>query len=65
LNVAHNCGKYNRQIIIRKDNPNIIEIGCFRGTKEEAITRINYKYDGQEAIDYIAKVEECFSLNVN
>jgi hypothetical protein len=65
LNIIHNCGNSNRLIIIRKDNPNIIEIGCYRGTKEEAIERINNKYDGQEAIDYIAKVEECFSLKVN
>ena len=62
LNSVFYSGKYNRCIYIKKDNPNIIYIGCFSGTKPEAIASINSKYSGQEAIDYISKVEECFNF---
>ena len=62
LNSIFYCGTYNRIICIEKDNPNIIYIGCFSGTKPEAIASINSKYSGQEAIDYISKVEECFNF---
>ena len=62
LNSVFYSGKYNRCIYIKKDNPNIIYIGCFSGTKPEAIKAINEKYSGQEAIDYISKVEECFNF---
>ena len=62
LNSVFYCGKYNRVIYIEKDNTDIINIGCFKGTKATAIASINSKYSGQEAIEYISKVEECFNF---
>ena len=62
--IVHNCGNENRSIMIYKDNPKIIYIGCFSGTKEEAIEAIRKRYCLHEEImiDYIAKVEECFNF---
>lgn len=54
------CGDSGRIIFIDKSKPEIIRIGCFSGTKEEAIVAINRDYSGDNAKNYIAKVEECF-----
>ena len=59
-------GHRNRTIHIKKDEPSIIHLGCFNGTKEEAIQAIKqnrYYYNHTEERDlYISKVEECFKL---
>lgn len=62
LKVVHNCGDNNRPIYITKDNPNKVVIGCGSFTKEEAIVAINKKYKGDDALDYINKVNECFNF---
>ena len=62
LNSVFHCGQYSRTIYIKKESPDIIYIGCFKGTKPEAIDSISKKYSGQEYIDYISKVEQCFNF---
>ena len=62
LNSIFYCGEYSRTIYIKKENPKIIYIGCFEGTKQEAIDSIYKKYSGQESIEYISKVEQCFNF---
>lgn len=58
-----NCGKFNRDILIDSNTPNIIKIGCSYYTKEEAIKSILNKYkDTKEATEYIDKVKFCFKL---
>jgi hypothetical protein len=60
--VVKYCGDHNREIYIRYDNKKIIHIGCFSGTKEEAIKRIENNYYGTKKKDYIDKVNLCFKL---
>ena len=43
INTVHNCGKNNRTILIKKNDPSTIHIGCFEGTKEEAIQAVQKK----------------------
>ena len=62
LNIVHYCGKNNRPIYITKNNPTKVVIGCGKFTKEKAIEAINKKYNGNEALDYINKVNECFNF---
>ena len=62
LDSVFHCGQYSRTIYIKKESPDIIYIGCFKGTKPEAIDSISKKYSGQEYIDYISKVEQCFNF---
>jgi len=41
----------------------LINIGCFKGTKDEAISKINEKYYSHKLKeDYISKVNECFNI---
>ena len=59
----HYCGKSNRVIYINLDDPEIICIGCFKGTKEEAIERIkNSGYNKKGKKKYIKKIKKCFKL---
>ena len=64
FNIVHNCGNPNRNIFILKDDPKIIYIGCFKGTKEKAIKEVKKKYKGKkikkERKEYIKKIKECF-----
>jgi len=62
LKSVFHCGHSHRCIYITKDEPDLINIGCFKGTKDEAITRIIKDYDGQERDNYISKVNECFNV---
>jgi phosphoribosylanthranilate isomerase len=55
-------GKSKRCIYIKKSNPEIIHIGCFSGTKEEAIKAVSEKYSGNSRDEYIEKIEECFGF---
>jgi len=58
---VHHCGFNNRCIYINDLEPNKINIGCFNGTKEEAIKAVSKKYVGVARDKYIAKIEECFN----
>jgi len=61
LKSVHYCGDENRVICINVDKPEIIHIGCFKGTKEEAIKAVSEKYDGKAKKKYISQIEECFN----
>ena len=60
--ISYNCGRENRVIYLNLKDKNLIRIGCFKGTKEEAIRAIREKYTGDERDEYITKVEECFAM---
>ena len=64
--IVPDAGINSRTLFIKKDEPSIIHLGCFNGTKEEAIQAIKqnrYYYNHTEERDlYISKVEECFKL---
>ena len=60
--VVYDCGDDNRAIYLDLKNKTLIHIGCFVGTKDEAIDAIKDKYDDDVRDTYIAKVEECFQL---
>lgn len=56
------CGSSHRTIHINTNDPYTIHIGCFSGTKEEAIKRIKKEYslNSYASVKYIDKVEKCF-----
>ena len=56
------CGKHNRCIYISESHPELIHIGCFEGTKQEAIEAITKRYYGTERDEYISKVNKCFNI---
>ena len=60
INSVHHCGDFLRTIYIKKNNPSTIHIGCFEGTKEEAIESVRKKY-GLDS-EYEKKVLECFNF---
>ena len=60
--VVYDCGVLNRVIYLDLEDKRYINIGCFKGTKDEAIESVKEKYNGKDQEDYIAKIEECFSM---
>jgi len=56
-NIVTGCGTYNRVVIRYGD---ICHIGCWKGTKEEAIEAISEKYIGKAKDKYIDKIEQLF-----
>ena len=60
--VVYNCGNQKRAIYIDLEDKSLIRIGCFKGTQQESIDKINQDYEGQAAKDYIDKVKQCFSM---
>lgn len=62
--VAYDCGKSSRAIYLSVKDKNIIHIGCFKGTKQEAIDKITgaIEYSALEVAEYVKKVEQCFSM---
>jgi len=56
---AINCGNSDR-VITLKDG--IYTIGCFKGTKEEAIEAISNKYDGVARDAYLAKLDDAENM---
>ncbi|WP_418186763.1 hypothetical protein [Aliarcobacter lanthieri] len=62
--LVHNCGIGSRTIYLDRNDKNIICIGCFRGTQDEAIQAISekYKYNHNERDKYIQNVKDCFDL---
>ena len=60
--ISYNCGRANRAIHLDLKDKNLIRIGCFKGTKEEAIRAISKKYNCKERDEYITKVDECFAM---
>ncbi len=61
FNIVNNCGNEHRTIMRIKDK---CIIGCFTGSKDEAIDRIKNDYTGDDAIEYINKVNLLFSTDV-
>lgn len=60
---VYNCGRHKRKIHINSCNPEAINIGCFRGTKKEAIREVRTKYKGNKYLkDYEEKILLCFYL---
>ena len=53
---ATNCGDNDRVITLSNS---IYTIGCFRGTKEEAVKAIEEKYTGEDKIAYVKKLNDC------
>lgn len=60
--VVYNCGNWNRTIYLDLKDKSIVRIGCFRGTKSEAIEAVRKRYTGSDADDYIAKIEQLFNM---
>jgi hypothetical protein len=61
--VVYNCGYNNRAIYIDLEDKSLIRIGCFKGTKEEAIQAVTREYQNKNDRDlYINKINECFEL---
>ena len=60
--VVYDCGNEDRVIYLDFNDKNLIQIGCFKATKDEAIARIKENYLGEEQEKYIEKIEECFNL---
>jgi len=60
LATEHNCGETERTIYIELVNPEIISLGCFTGTRSEAIKAVKEKYNEKEAKEYIEKINNCF-----
>jgi hypothetical protein len=59
--IVHDCGDSKRSIWLDYKNKNRIHIGCFKGSKKQAIKAIKAKYKGVACDEYIAKVKECFA----
>jgi len=53
-----NCGNLNRTVIRYKK---LCYIGCFTGTKKQAIEAISNKYKAEAKDDYISKIEELYN----
>ncbi|MFW3413088.1 hypothetical protein ACN9J3_10180, partial [Aliarcobacter butzleri] len=62
--LVHNCGVERRTIYLDYNDKNIICLGCFRGTQDQAIQAISekYKYNHDERDKYIQNVKDCFDL---
>lgn len=60
--IVHNCGNENRSIFLDFEDKKLIRIGCFKGTKEQAIRAVNQKYAGLKAKKYKKQIKECFNL---
>ena len=58
-----NCGENNRYIHLDFNDKTKIRIGCFIGNKDEAIKAVSNKYTGEDAEDYINKINNCFEKN--
>lgn len=60
--IMQGCGKYNRDIFITRGNPHEIVVGCFRGSEEKTIKRIELHYGKttKASLEYQDKVRQCF-----
>ena len=58
FNIITNCGDENRTIVRYKK---LCYIGCFTGTKKQAIKAISKKYTDKNKDDYISKIEELYN----
>ena len=58
--VVYNCGDEDRAIYLDLKDKSIIRIGCFKGTKEEAISAVENRYSGDSMKKYISQIGECF-----
>jgi hypothetical protein len=55
--LVYNCGNQNRAIYLDLKDKTIIHIGCFKGTKQEALSAVSMKY-GRSI--YYQQIIECF-----
>ncbi|MFA7128499.1 MAG: hypothetical protein WC136_04960 [Sphaerochaeta sp.] len=65
VKIVYNCGNSNRRIYRKIETPELIHIGCFIGTHQEAIDAISKKYKGSDRDEYISKVNECFNEGIS
>ena len=65
LVVVERCGENKRTIYLNKIDNTIVHVGCFYGTKDEAIEAISKKYSGKDKEEYINKIEELFMKRKN
>lgn len=59
LRAEYQCGIHKKIMYIKKDNPEIIYIGGFVGTRKEAISNICITEDWKS---YAKKINKCFNL---
>ncbi len=62
--LVRNAGRMERDIACwhHKERGVVISLGCFIGTKDQAIQAVKRKYSGDAASDYVAKIEIAFAL---
>ena len=60
--IVHECGETKRSIWLDYKNKKKIHIGCFCGTRLQAIKAIKIKYNGDARDAYIEKVNQCFDM---
>ena len=60
---VHDCGERKRTICAynHPTKGRVVSLGRFVGTEDECVEEINYKYSGEAAADYIAKVKQAFA----
>ena len=56
------CGNENRTIYLNHIRKDLVHIGCFVGTREEAIKAISDKYTGAGRNAYVNKVNQLFGM---
>ena len=61
FNIVTGCGDEDRAVIRYKD---ICYIGCFEGTREEAIKAIEDEHTGNSKDAYIAKINELYDTDI-
>jgi hypothetical protein len=59
--VVYNCGDSDRAIYLDLEDQSLIRIGCFKGTKEEAIQVVTKNFHDERDL-YISKINECCEL---
>ena len=60
--VMYDCGHEARAIYLDLKDKSLCHIGCFKGTKQQAIEAISRKYKGSDVMyDYIDKVNQLFT----
>ncbi len=62
--VVYGCGTQDRVIYLWPNDQTRIQIGCFRGTRDEAIYAVKKRYAAvPDAMkDYVNKINQCFEM---
>ena len=58
--ISYNCGSYSRAIYLDLKDKTKIHIGCFCGSKQEAIKAVESKYT--DSCTYVDKINQCFAM---